>query len=71
GIMVSVDARSESVSKKVRESQLAQVNYSLVVGEKEEKDGTVTIRARNNEVIGAKKVDVFIKQLLKEVEEKK
>ena len=71
GILAEVDERPESVSKKVREAQLDQVNYILVVGEKEIKDGTVTVRTRNNEVVGARKVDEFLEQLKKEIRERK
>ena len=37
----------------MREAQLAQYNYILVVGEKEEADGTVNVRTRDNVVHGA------------------
>ena len=71
GLRVVVDDRSESIPKKVREAQLEQVNYILVVGDQEIKNKTVTVRTRNNEVVGEKKVDEFIKALQKEVAEKK
>ncbi|GAG03907.1 unnamed protein product, partial [marine sediment metagenome] len=71
GLRVEVDERSESTSKKVRDAQLEKVNYILVVGDKEQKDNTVNVRTRNNEIKGAKKVDEFIKELLVEVKEKK
>ena len=38
GVYVSVDARSEKIGYKIRESRLAKVPYMLVVGEKEEAD---------------------------------
>ncbi|MEA3514457.1 MAG: threonine--tRNA ligase [Nanoarchaeota archaeon] len=71
GLRVDLDMRQESVSKKVRDAQIHQVNYICVVGEKEEKDGTVTVRTRNNEVTGAEKVNDFANRLVKEVEDKK
>ncbi|MBW2973606.1 threonine--tRNA ligase [Candidatus Woesearchaeota archaeon] len=71
GIRAEVDDRSESIGKKVREAQLQQINYILVVGEKELKDKTVAIRTRDNKVHGAKKVDSFIKELVKEIQERK
>ncbi|MBD3310561.1 threonine--tRNA ligase [Candidatus Woesearchaeota archaeon] len=70
GLRVETDFRAESVPKKVREAQLSKVNYILVVGEKEQKAGTVNVRTRDNEVLGEKKTDDFVKDLLKEVEEK-
>ncbi|MBW3004615.1 threonine--tRNA ligase [Candidatus Woesearchaeota archaeon] len=71
GVRAEVDERSESISKKVREAQLQQINYILVVGEKEVKDKTVTVRTRDNKVHGEKKVDSFIKELVKEIQERK
>jgi threonyl-tRNA synthetase len=68
GLRVEVDSRTESVSKKVREAQLAKVNYILVVGEKEVADKTVTVRTRENQVVGARPVADLIRDLLKEAE---
>ena len=70
GLRVDVDKRAESISKKVREAQLAKINYILVVGEKEIKNNTVTIRTRDNVVRGAQKINTFIKKLLEEVKKK-
>jgi threonyl-tRNA synthetase len=69
-IRVELDDRTESIGKKVREAQLQQVNYILVVGEREVKDKTVTVRTRDNKVHGAKKTDDFLKKLVKEIEER-
>lgn len=71
GIRVTIDSRTETISKKVRDAQLSKVNYILVVGEKEKGSNTVTIRTRENEVVGAKDTKLFLDQLLKEIKEKK
>jgi len=70
-LRVELDSRSESVSYKVREAQLAKINYILVVGEKEQKGNTVNVRTRDNKVLGPIKVGDFLKKALKEIEEKK
>jgi threonyl-tRNA synthetase len=70
GLRVEVDERSESTSKKVRDAQVEKVNYILVVGDKEAQNNSVNVRTRNSEVLGEKKVDDFIKELLVEVKEK-
>lgn len=70
GIRAELDSRSESISKKVREAQLQQINYILVVGEREVADKTVAVRTRDNKVHGAKNVDSFIKELVKEIQER-
>ncbi|MBI4739454.1 threonine--tRNA ligase [Candidatus Woesearchaeota archaeon] len=71
GIRVEVDSRAESIPKKIREAQLSQANYILVVGDADEKDGTVTVRTRDNVVHGPKNPDAFLKQLLEEIRTKK
>jgi threonyl-tRNA synthetase len=67
GLRAELDIRAESVSKKVREAQLDQINYILVVGEKEVTDGTVNVRTRANEVLGEKKTNEFVAQLCEDV----
>lgn len=70
GIYVEVDDRSESIKKKVRDAQLEKFNYILVVGDQEAENKTVTVRARNNEILGAKNIDDFITQIKEEIETK-
>ena len=67
GIRIEPDFRAESVSKKVREAQLAQVNYMFVIGEQEVGTNTVNVRTRENKVLGQKNPDEFLKELLEEV----
>ncbi|MFT4261469.1 MAG: threonine--tRNA ligase [Candidatus Woesearchaeota archaeon] len=70
-IRVEPDFRSETISKKVRDAQLEQVNYILVVGDKEVKDATVTIRTRDGNVVGSKKYELVSKELVEEIKLKK
>ena len=44
GLRVEVDARTESVGKKIREAELRKVPYMLVVGDEEAEAGTVAVR---------------------------
>nr|PUA83707.1 threonyl-tRNA synthetase family protein [Toxoplasma gondii TgCATBr9] len=46
GYEVGLDVSNNTVNKKIREAQLQQWNYLLVVGEKERADKTVTVRDR-------------------------
>ncbi len=71
GIRVEVDTRTESTPKKVRDAQLEQVNYILVIGDKEQQNGTVNVRTRDNVVHGERKVDILVKELLDEIATKK
>ena len=70
GVFVSVDARSEKIGYKIRESRLAKVPYMLVVGEKEEADGTVSVRSRFAGDEGVKPIAEFVEQICKEIRTK-
>jgi len=70
-IRIELDSRAESISYKVREAEMAKVNYILVVGEKEVKSNTVTVRTRDNKILGAIKADEFLARLMKDVAAKK
>lgn len=67
GIRADVDDSSESVSKKVREAQLAQINYILTVGDKEAESGSISLRTRANLVVGDVEVARFIAALQQEI----
>lgn len=66
GFHVDVDDTSESVSKKVRNAQLAQYNYILTVGDKELENKTINLRTRDNVVHGEVQVNDFIPKLEQE-----
>lgn len=66
GFHCDLDAQSESVSKKVRNAQLDQVNYILTVGEKEMADRTVSLRTRDNVVHGEVDLNNFLTLIEKE-----
>ena len=70
GVYVSVDARSEKIGYKIRESRLAKVPYMLVVGEKEEADGTVSVRSRFAGDEGVKPIAEIVEQICKEIRTK-
>lgn len=64
GLYVDVDGTDRKLNKKIREAQLAQYNYILVTGEKEQRDGTVNVRTRDNEVHGERAVEALVGELL-------
>ena len=65
-----MDARSEKIGYKIRESRLAKVPYMLVVGEKEEADGTVSVRSRFAGDEGVKPIAEFVERICKEIRTK-
>lgn len=70
GFHVDVDDASESVSKKIRNAQLAQINYILTIGDLEQEHETVNLRTRDNVVHGEIKVDEFLKIVEREKKER-
>ena len=70
GFEADVDDSNESVSKKVRDAQLLQFNYMLTVGDQEVENKTVTLRRRDNVVIGEVDLNSVLSTLKKESEEK-
>jgi threonyl-tRNA synthetase len=71
GIRVEVDQRSEKVGYKIREAQLQQIPYMLIVGEKEVEEKLVSVRCREIGDAGQVPIEDFIKGLKIEIEEKK
>lgn len=70
GILCTVDRRSEKIGYKIRESRMEKVPYMLVVGQKEEEEGTVSVRSRFLGDEGAKPLDAFIDAICKEIRTK-
>ena len=71
GIRVELDARQETLPKKVREAQLQRINYIVTIGQKEVANKTLAIRTLDGKVEYGIKVENFIKELLKEIKGKK
>ncbi|MEM7336365.1 MAG: threonine--tRNA ligase [Chloroflexota bacterium] len=59
GLRVEVDDAGERMNKKIRNAQLQKIPYMLVVGDKEEEEGKVAVRTRNNDNKGVMSLDEF------------
>mgnify|MGYP004637026029 FL=1 len=70
GIRAEVDTRAEKIGYKIREAQTSKIPYMLVVGQKEEEENTVSVRSRAAGDEGARSLDTFIADILKEIETK-
>ena len=66
---VEIEESGRTLNKMIREAQLAQFNYILVVGNKEAETNSVAIRSRDNTILGVKTLDECI-AMFKELEEK-
>ena len=70
GFRVIQDLRNEKIGFKIRERTLQKVPYLLVVGDNEVENGTVAVRTRTGEDLGAMTLDAFTHYLKDEVERK-
>lgn len=70
GIDVTVDSRSEKIGYKIREARKARLPYMLIIGEKEEADGLVSVRSRFAGDEGQKPLGEFMSQILEEIRTK-
>ena len=61
------DYRSEKLGYKIREAQMQKIPYMLVVGDRDMENGTVSVRTRKGEDLGAMTPDAFMSKCLMEI----
>jgi len=61
GLRTELIKKDETISKKIREGEIQKIPYLLIIGDKELKNKTVSVRERSKGDIGQKKVDDFLK----------
>ena len=70
GVRVESDLRSEKLGYKIREAQMQKVPYMLVVGDRDMENGTVSVRTRKGEDLGAMTADAFLTKCQAEIASK-
>lgn len=60
GIRIEKDLRNEKLGFKVREAQVLKIPYMLVIGDKEEREETISPRKRSGEVMHSMSPEDFI-----------
>ncbi|XP_071736453.1 threonine--tRNA ligase, mitochondrial 1-like [Rutidosis leptorrhynchoides] len=68
GYYVDIDTSDRTIQKKVREAQLAQYNYILVVGEEEANTGKVSVRVRDKQEHSVKTIPDLLQHFKEEVD---
>ena len=66
-IRTLIDNRTETIGKKIREAETQKVPYILIVGENEEKEGTISVRKHGGEDLGSMTVEAFAKLVQEEI----
>ena len=67
GVRVTVDRDSDKIGAKIRLARLARVPYMLVIGQREAEEGTVSVRHRDKDDLGAKPLDEFLAEITEEI----
>lgn len=70
GIRVAIDSREEKLGKKMRESQIQKIPYTVIVGDDEEENGSISVRPYASKDNIKYRLDDFIMKLQEEVENK-
>ena len=70
GIRTEVDTRSEKIGYKIRFAQMEKIPYMLVVGQKEEEEGVVSVRSRFAGDEGQKELGQFMEAIQEEIASK-
>jgi threonyl-tRNA synthetase len=63
GERVELDDRGESVGRKIRDAELRKIPFMLVVGEREQRDGTVAVREHRAGDTGSESLAEFVERL--------
>ena len=67
-IRALVDNRSEKTGRKIRDAEVSKIPFMLIIGEKEENDGTVSVRRHGEGDKGTYSIEDFIALMNKEIE---
>jgi threonyl-tRNA synthetase len=67
GVRAISDLRNEKITYKIREHSLQKLPYQLIVGDKEMEAGTVAVRTRGGEDLGAMSLEALLARLQEEV----
>ncbi|WAH38338.1 threonine--tRNA ligase [Alicyclobacillus dauci] len=70
GLRVDADTRPEKIGYKIREAQVHKVPYTLVVGQREAEEGTVSVRRYQTGDQGSMDLETFAKRLQEDVQSK-
>ncbi len=62
-LRVEMDDSGDRMNAKIRKAQLQKIPYMLVIGDREAETGTVSVRLRTNENLGAMDVDAFLERI--------
>jgi threonyl-tRNA synthetase len=62
-----IDFRDEKIGRKIRDAEVKKIPYMLIVGEKEEAEGLVSVRKHGHGDLGSMSIEEFKQQIIKEI----
>ncbi len=68
-IRALIDARNETVGKKIREAEMKKVPFMIVIGEQEEAEGLISVRKHGGESLGTMSVEAFAEMINAQIAE--
>lgn len=68
GLRVDLDDRNEKINYKIREAETQKIPYMLIVGKKEEKDKTVSVRKHKEGDLGSFEIETITKKLKEQIQ---
>lgn len=70
GVRVAIDDRSETMQAKIRDATIQKISYMGIVGDREEKEGKISIRTREGIDLGSRDLKSFIEEVTHEIKER-
>lgn len=67
GVRVEIDDRNEKIGKKIRDAEMAKVNYMLVLGEKDMTENKVSVRKHGQGDLGMQALSEFTESICTEI----
>ncbi|MCR5890191.1 threonine--tRNA ligase [Hymenobacter sp. J193] len=65
----TIDARDEKIGRKIRDAEISKVPYMLIVGEKEQENGIVSVRRHGEGDLGSMPIEAFVRNFEEQVAE--
>ncbi|MEP2935035.1 MAG: threonine--tRNA ligase [Gilvibacter sp.] len=66
-IRALVDNRSETIGRKIRDAEMNKIPYMVILGEQEEKDGTISVRKHSEGDMGTMSVEAFVAHINEDI----
>ena len=66
-IRALVDNRNEKTGRKIRDAEVSKIPFMIIVGEKEEKEGTVSVRKHGEGDLGTFTIEEFVSLIKEEI----